>query len=334
MDPFVFGLVLLAAAFHASWNALIKIRLDPFLAIVLIAAMAGIASLPLLLFVPIPPLAAWPWLIASVITHVGYYIGLAGAYRSGDMGQVYPIARGTAPLMTAAGGALLVGENFSLTGWAGIVALTGGVFLLSLRGGGDLAHLNRRAVGYALFTAVTICFYSLVDGIGARTAGNAHSYALWLFVIDGAFITLIAHRQPRARRRSGHGPILEKRPGRRRPLADRLLDRDLGNDRRADRARCRTARDQRAVRRRDRGRVPERAAASAAHFRRHADRLRDRADPAAVTHPGEVPHRTPRGHIVPRMSGHRVCRNGRGTARCRRGAWDRGADCLRFRTIC
>ena len=123
MDPFVFGAVLVAAAFHASWNALIKIRLDPFLAIVLIAAMAGLASLPGLFFVPIPPLAAWPWLIASVITHVGYYVGLSRAYRSGDMGQVYPIARGTAPLMTAAGGALLVGENFSLIGWAGIVAL-------------------------------------------------------------------------------------------------------------------------------------------------------------------------------------------------------------------
>lgn len=192
MDPFVFAAVLLAAACHASWNALIKIRLDPFLGIVLIAAAAGIVSLPLLPFVPLPPLAAWPWLIASVITHLGYYIGLSRAYRAGDMGQVYPIARGTAPLMTAAGGALLIGENFSLIGWAGIVALTSGVFLLSLRGGGALAHLNRHAVGYALFTAVTICCYSLVDGIGARTAGNAHSYALWLFVIDGAFITAIA----------------------------------------------------------------------------------------------------------------------------------------------
>ena len=58
-----------------------------------------------------------------------------------------------------------------------------------MRGGGELAHLNRRAVAFALMTAVTICCYSLVDGIGARTAGNAHSYALWLFVIDGAFIT-------------------------------------------------------------------------------------------------------------------------------------------------
>jgi len=192
MDSFVFAAVLIAAAFHASWNALIKIRLDPFLAIVLIAAAAGIVSLPGLLFVPLPPLPAWPWLIASVITHVGYYVGLAGAYRSGDMGQVYPIARGTAPLMTAAGGALLVGENFSLIGWAGIIGLTFGVFLLSMRGRTDLAHLNRRAVGFALFTAVTICCYSLVDGIGARTAGNAHGYALWLFVIDGAFITAIA----------------------------------------------------------------------------------------------------------------------------------------------
>src|SRR5262245_49271016 len=192
MDPFVFAVVLLAAACHASWNALIRNRLGPFLATLLIAGAAGIASLPGLLFVPVPPLAAWPWLIASVITHLGYYIGLAGAYRSGDMGQVYPIARGTAPLMTAAGGALVVGGNFALPGWGGILALTSGAFLLSLRGGGDLAHINRRAVGYALFTAVTICCYSLVDGVGARTAGNAHSYALWLFVIDGAFITLIA----------------------------------------------------------------------------------------------------------------------------------------------
>jgi len=192
VDPFVFGTVLVAAACHASWNALIKIRLDPFLAIVLISALAGIVALPLLFFVPVPPGAAWPWLIASVVTHVGYYIGLSSAYRLGDMGQVYPIARGTAPLMTAAGGALLVGENFSLIGWGGIIGLTSGVFLLSMRASGDLAHLNRRAVGFALFTAVTICCYSLVDGIGARTAGNAHGYALWLFVIDGAFITAIA----------------------------------------------------------------------------------------------------------------------------------------------
>src|SRR5437763_14491704 len=151
MDAFVFAAVLLAAAFHISWNALIKIRLDPFLTIVLIAAKAGIVSLPLLYFVPVPPSAAWPRLIASVITHTGYYVGLSGAYRSGDMGQVYPIARGGAPLMTAAGGAILLGENFNLIGWGGIVALTIGVFLLSMRSSQEMAHVNRRAVGYPLF---------------------------------------------------------------------------------------------------------------------------------------------------------------------------------------
>ena len=87
------------------------------------------------------------------------------------------------------------------------MALISGVFLLSLRGGGDLAHLNRRAVGFALFTAVTICCYSLVDGIGARTAGNAHSYALWLFVIDGAFMTVLRARCGAARRRSRRWPV-------------------------------------------------------------------------------------------------------------------------------
>jgi len=88
-----------------------------------------------------------------------YFGGLIEAYRSGDLGQVYPIARGSAPLMTATATTLVIGERLSLTGWAGIVTLVAGVFLLSVRGGRDLARLDRRAVGFALFTAVTICAY-------------------------------------------------------------------------------------------------------------------------------------------------------------------------------
>ena len=121
----------------------------------------------------LPPAAAWPWVIASVILHLGYYVGLTEAYRSGDMGQVYPIARGSAPLMTATASTLVLGEVLGVAGWVGIAVLAAGIFLMSLRGGRDIARLDRRAVGFALFTAVTICGYSLVDGIGARTAGNA-----------------------------------------------------------------------------------------------------------------------------------------------------------------
>ena len=110
-----------------------------FATIALITVACGIVALPTLPFVGTLPLAAWPWVVASVILHLGYYIGLTEAYRTGDMGQVYPIARGSAPLMTATASTWIVGESVGLLGWIGIVVLVCGVFLLSLRGGRDLA---------------------------------------------------------------------------------------------------------------------------------------------------------------------------------------------------
>jgi drug/metabolite transporter (DMT)-like permease len=190
MDPFVFAAVLFAAACHAGWNAVIKIGLDPFATTALIAVGAAVVALPLVPIVGMPVAAAWPWLIASVGLHLGYYIGLTEAYRAGDMGQVYPIARGSAPLMTAIAAAWLVGEELGAIGWSGIVVLAAGIFLLSTRGGGR-ALFERRAVGFALFTAVTICGYSLVDGIGARVSGNAHAYAVMLFLLDGMVMLIL-----------------------------------------------------------------------------------------------------------------------------------------------
>src|SRR6185369_9179581 len=181
METFVFLAVLFAALCHAGWNALIKVGLDPLSTTTLISLGSGLVAL---LFVPLtgaPAAAAWPWLIASVIIHLFYFAGLIEAYRTGDLGQVYPIARGSAPLMTATATTLFVGERMSLVGWAGIVALVCGVFLLSARGGRDLAKIDKRAVGYALFTAVTICAYSVVDGIGGRLAGDPNAYSVWLF---------------------------------------------------------------------------------------------------------------------------------------------------------
>lgn len=192
MDPYVFALVLFAAACHAGWNAVIKFGLEPFTATALIAIASGIVALPLMPLVGLPSLVAWPWVIASVILHVGYYIGLTEAYRSGDMGQVYPIARGSAPLMTATASTFVLGEGVGLLAWAGIAVLASGVFLMSFRGGRDAARLDRRAVGYALFTACTICGYSLVDGVGARASGNAHAYSVALFVADGVVMVALA----------------------------------------------------------------------------------------------------------------------------------------------
>jgi drug/metabolite transporter (DMT)-like permease len=86
--------------------------------------------------------------------------------------------------MTATLTTIFVGERLGLFGWGGVVMLALGVLLLSLRGGRDLAKLNRAAVGFALFTAVTVSAYSVVDGIGARAAGagRAPAYTLLLFV--------------------------------------------------------------------------------------------------------------------------------------------------------
>jgi drug/metabolite transporter (DMT)-like permease len=192
MDPFVFAAVLFAAACHASWNALIKVRLDPFATTAIITVACGVVALPTVPFVGVLPFAAWPWVIASIILHFAYYIGLTEAYRTGDLSQVYPIARGSAPLMTAIVSTTVIGEHLSAIGWIGILARVSGVFLLSARGGRDLARIDHRAVGFALFTAVTICGYSVVDGVGARISGNPNAYAAWLFVCDGGCMIAFA----------------------------------------------------------------------------------------------------------------------------------------------
>ena len=182
MTTVVFAAVLFAALCHASWNALIKVALDPLSTTTLILCGATVFAVAAIPFVPLPAPAAWPYLAASSVIHLLYFGSLAEAYRTGDLGQVYPIARGAAPLMTAVAGTLIVGEHLSILAWAGIIALAFGVLMLSLKGGRGLAKLDTRAVGFALFTAVTICAYTIVDGVGARLSGHAISYVLWGFV--------------------------------------------------------------------------------------------------------------------------------------------------------
>jgi len=182
METFVFLAVLFAAACHAGWNALIKVGLDPLSTTTLISVGSGIVALAFSPFVGVPAWAAWPWLAASIVIHLVYFASLIESYRTGDLGQVYPIARGSAPLMTAAVTSIFVGEKLSALGWAGIATLVGGVLLLSARGARHLAEIDRRAIGFALFTALTICAYSVVDGIGARLSANPNGYSVWLFV--------------------------------------------------------------------------------------------------------------------------------------------------------
>jgi drug/metabolite transporter (DMT)-like permease len=185
MDTTVFLAVLCAAVMHAGWNAITKLKLEPLLAITLISVAYFIWILPFAPFVALPERAAWPYIGMSLVIHIGYYYALGEAYRTGDLGHVYPIARGTAPMLTTIGSALLLGEDIGLWGTLGIFVLTSGILLLSLKGGRKGIAFDRRAVGFALLCAVAISSYTLVDGIGARIGRDPAPYIVWLNLLDG-----------------------------------------------------------------------------------------------------------------------------------------------------
>jgi drug/metabolite transporter (DMT)-like permease len=188
MDAIVFSAVLCAAAMHAGWNAIIKLNLEPLQAIVLISIGYPLLMLPFVGLYPLPEPEAWPYLIGSLAIHIVYYYALGEAYRTGDLSHVYPIARGTAPLLTAVGATFLLGEDLALFARAGIVALTLGILLLSLKGGRKGAAFDRRAVGFAVLCATSISAYTLVDGIGARIGREPYSYIIWLMILDGVMM--------------------------------------------------------------------------------------------------------------------------------------------------
>lgn len=190
MTADVFFAVLLAAFLHAGWNALIKTRLDRFLSISLMSFGMGAISLVCLPFVAAPQGITWLWILLSAAFHTGYKLFLIRAYDAGDLGQVYPLARGTAPLLTTLGGAVLVGELVSPLVGASIVVMCLGITLMSLRGGSGLSRLNSVAVTSALTTSLFISAYTLTDGVGGRSAESASSYTVWLFLVDGFWMGL------------------------------------------------------------------------------------------------------------------------------------------------
>ncbi len=179
--------VLLGAMLHAAWNALVKSSGDKQLDLALVHLLGALVSLPLLVWVGLPPVAAWPFIGMSLLIHVAYYITLNGAYQHGDLGSTYPIMRGSAPLLVALGSTAL-GERLTPAAWLGVGAVTVGVMLVGLARPARSLH-HRRAIGYALANAAVIAAYTIVDGRGVRISAEAGytaaSYVVLLFVLDG-----------------------------------------------------------------------------------------------------------------------------------------------------
>jgi phosphonate utilization associated putative membrane protein len=182
-------LVLTGALLHASWNAMVKSSADKALDTALIHVLCSLLALPVLLVVGLPPVHVWPYVLASLVIHVGYYIALAGALKHGELGLAYPLMRGTAPLLVALGSYFLLGEAIRVMGWLGILMISGGVLMLGMSAG-LLRH--RKAVVFALSNAVLIALYTVVDARGARESGNVAQYIALLFALDGwAFALLV-----------------------------------------------------------------------------------------------------------------------------------------------
>jgi len=183
------AVVLFGAALHAGWNALVRASANKFYDTVLIVIGAGAWTACLAPFMPLPAVASWPYLGASILIHVVYFSLVAFSYRSGELSFAYPIMRGTAPALSAIVIALVIGESPSLGGWAGVALISGGVLVLALESW-RAGKLHASSTLFALTNACVIVIYTVIDGQGARLSGHAFSYTGWIFL--GTAVLLFA----------------------------------------------------------------------------------------------------------------------------------------------
>jgi len=176
--------VLLAAVLHAAWNSLAKTIDDQLAGFMLLDLTGVVVCLAALLVIAAPAAASRPFIAASACLHVGYKLVLMRSYKLGDLSQVYPLARGVAPLLVAVFAATVIGERLGPWQLAGVLLVSVGLASLALGGRRPERH-DRAAIAFALGTGAFIAAYTLTDGIGVRHAGTALGYAAWLFLVDG-----------------------------------------------------------------------------------------------------------------------------------------------------
>ena len=201
LPPEAASLVLLAALFHASWNAVVKIGGDRLAVLAIVNGTGAMVCLLALPLVAAPAAPSWPYLAASVALHLGYYYGLVKAYSVGDLSQVYPLARGLSPILVVAGALVFAGERPPMLGLVGVGLACAGILSLAFEGGPPWRR-DRAIVGYALMTSGFIAAYTVVDGLGVRLSGSTAGYIVWLFALDGLPLTLFAWLRRRGQLRA------------------------------------------------------------------------------------------------------------------------------------
>ncbi|MEX0970610.1 MAG: EamA family transporter [Paracoccaceae bacterium] len=196
------GLALLAAFSHAVFGALQKGRFDPWLTRGAIDFSYGLMAAPFALFVvPWPEPHMWPIFAGMVVIHLGYKWLQAMAYERGAYTVVYPVVRGTGPLITVIAAGFVFGEHFSTLQWLGVLGLSGGIFGLAAfnltRVDIDPARL-RRAILLAFATGVFVALYTTYDAYGIRATANPFTFLAWFFFLDGLIFPFVAASRFRA----------------------------------------------------------------------------------------------------------------------------------------
>ncbi len=183
MEYFV---ILIAALFHAIWNSIIKDSGDKLMTLTAIRTIGLLFGIFVVSFLPPLEMEAIPYLAVASLIHFLYFWLLLNTYRVGDFSQVYPISRGSAPLIVLILGALLAGEYLSSIQVIATVMISIGIISLSFAKGRPAWG----PVSYALATAACIAGYTVVSGIGVRIAHSFLVYAGWLEVITGFAVVL------------------------------------------------------------------------------------------------------------------------------------------------
>ena len=184
MSLVTFVAVMGAALLHAAWNTLLKSGHDKVL------SMAGIVvghipfGIMALFFVPFPSTYSLPYLGASIVLHAGYQFFLLKSYQIGDLTQVYPLARGSAPILVTAFSVIVLGVNLDSLQLLAVLLIATGIISLALVRRED-GHFNLKATKFALITGLFIASYSMVDGLGARASENSWGFYSCLTICNG-----------------------------------------------------------------------------------------------------------------------------------------------------
>ena len=176
MTAYVMAAVLTAALMHALWNSLVKSAGDKFMTSARVCLWCGLIAAAVAAGTPWPALRAWPFVVASALIHVGYFVLVGRLYRTADLSVAYPLMRGLAPLIAAALAAATLGEIPSPLALGGVLALVAGVVGMGASGLAQ-GRIDRATVAIAMLNAAVIAIYSVIDGEGARLAGPSMAHA-------------------------------------------------------------------------------------------------------------------------------------------------------------